>query len=371
MFITQQLAQSIVNQIKNTIHQEINFMDIDSIIIASTNPERIDDFHEGSQVAIESNEMIFVTEDDQFEGTKKGINMPIRFNNQIIGVLGISGEVSEVIQFGEIIKKMTEILIMEQSLQDIHTINTERARLIINEILLLNDSEPSNSVTTILGYSLTEKHRGIYCESESSLSAEDQYTIDSKINHYFANESKLIPKQFDDKKIHFITTITDRTKLEKKVASFLDDIIQQLPTKIQLGIGTVANNAHDIKDSFTNAENVIRWNELNRSDFSFFEDIELGIIITALDRNIQEYYKDQILSEIPKDKLAKYKNILTTYERNNRSINACAKELYMHRNTFQYQLNKIYEHTGYNPIVLSDFVILKIAFSLVNLQPAE
>lgn len=36
----------------------------------------------------------------------------------------------------------------------------------------------------------------------------------------------------------------------------------------------------------------------------------------------------------------------------------------MHKNTLQYQLNKIEKLTGYNPRNLKDFTILDIAFAL-------
>ncbi len=40
-----------------------------------------------------------------------GINLPIKFNDDIIGVVGITGELQEVESYGEIVKNLVEIML--------------------------------------------------------------------------------------------------------------------------------------------------------------------------------------------------------------------------------------------------------------------
>lgn len=48
----------------------------------------------------------------------------------------------------------------------------------------------------------------------------------------------------------------------------------------------------------------------------------------------------------------------------NKSINKSADKLYIHKNSFQYKLNKLTQYTGYDPKILNDYVCLYIAFLL-------
>lgn len=105
MKINTELAQKIVESLKNTIEQDINFIGMNGIIIASTNPKRINSLHEGALACIKEGNTIAIKSDDQYTGSKKGVNLPVKFQKEIIGVIGISGELNIVEKYGNIIKK--------------------------------------------------------------------------------------------------------------------------------------------------------------------------------------------------------------------------------------------------------------------------
>ena len=54
MFITQQHAQSIVDEMKSAIHRDINIMDNSGMIIASTNIARQGQRHQGAAQMIQN-----------------------------------------------------------------------------------------------------------------------------------------------------------------------------------------------------------------------------------------------------------------------------------------------------------------------------
>ncbi len=114
MFISKNSAKKIVLEVKDVIHQEINMMDEKGYIIASTDPKREGQFHTAAQKIISQKlDQILVVHDDEYAGTKKGINLPILFSGEIIGVIGITGDVAEVAKYGRIIKRITEILLLD------------------------------------------------------------------------------------------------------------------------------------------------------------------------------------------------------------------------------------------------------------------
>ena len=103
MNISKQLARNIVKNLKDVLKQEINFIDTEGIIIASTDEERIRTLHEGAK-SFWIRKRSFISEDGQFKGTKRGINAPVYFEQHIIGIIGLTGG-KEVKKYAEILKK--------------------------------------------------------------------------------------------------------------------------------------------------------------------------------------------------------------------------------------------------------------------------
>lgn len=118
MKISRDIARTIVREISNTIHQNVNFMDDTGHIIASTDPVRIGTYHVGAQKIIEERlDYLKINTDEEYNGTKVGINMPVYLKGEIVGVLGISGEWSQIEKYINLIRKTTETLLMNYYLQ--------------------------------------------------------------------------------------------------------------------------------------------------------------------------------------------------------------------------------------------------------------
>ncbi|MEG1062004.1 MAG: sugar diacid recognition domain-containing protein, partial [Oscillospiraceae bacterium] len=119
MELSKSIMQHIVEELRSTIGRDINIMDKTGRIIASTNTNRIGVPHHGAKIIIAQNlHELVISEEDSYAGTQRGINLPIIINEEIVGVVGITGDPQEVEPFGKIIKKMTEILIIEEYQKD-------------------------------------------------------------------------------------------------------------------------------------------------------------------------------------------------------------------------------------------------------------
>ena len=53
MKLSPELAQSIVDRTKSIVSYVINIMDSDAVIIASSNPDRIGEFHHGAKKVLD------------------------------------------------------------------------------------------------------------------------------------------------------------------------------------------------------------------------------------------------------------------------------------------------------------------------------
>ena len=103
------------------------------------------------------------------------------------------------------------------------------------------------------------------------------------------------------------------------------------------------------------------------NEIRFFEDLDLGILLPAIPSGQRSLYVKRILKSLTKEKVHLFKKTLTCFSKNNGSIKKCAEELFIHKNTLQYRLNKLHSLTGYNPRNYDDYLILKLAFLLIQI----
>lgn len=119
MQISSSLGTSIVTEVKKIIHEDLTFMDKSCRIIACTDEKRIGDFHEASRKMLDEGlKELTVPDDDTYQGTRSGINLTLEIEGQVVGVVGITGNEEEVSRYGQVVKKMTEILLLESYLKE-------------------------------------------------------------------------------------------------------------------------------------------------------------------------------------------------------------------------------------------------------------
>ncbi|MGO4987411.1 PucR family transcriptional regulator [Gallicola sp. Sow4_E12] len=88
----------------------------------------------------------------------------------------------------------------------------------------------------------------------------------------------------------------------------------------------------------------------------------MGLLLTGLERERKKLIEERIAKKIPEGEFQELKEILFAYGDFNKSISKSSEKLFIHKNTFQYKLNKIYEYTGYDPKVLNDYILLYVSF---------
>ena len=108
--IDHDLAQQIVNTVKDVCGHDVNFIDCSGIIFASTDIHRIGTFHEIGRKAAQIGHMLEVDTNTEFSGTYKGVNLPVYYKDSIIAVIGISGEPEEVRKFAYLAERITRLL---------------------------------------------------------------------------------------------------------------------------------------------------------------------------------------------------------------------------------------------------------------------
>ena len=92
--IDSKIAQDIVNRVMEVIPYNVNIMNKDGVIIASGDKGRVNKLHSGALEVLQKDEVIEIYMNTDKE--KEGINLPIKFYKETVGVIGITGNPTEI-----------------------------------------------------------------------------------------------------------------------------------------------------------------------------------------------------------------------------------------------------------------------------------
>lgn len=147
--IDRELAEQIVNTIKDVCNHDINFIAPSGIILASTDSSRVGTFHEIGQQAADSGSVLEVTEDNNFSGTKQGINLPLYHNEYLLAVIGITGAPDKVRSYAYLAERITNLLIREQELNQYSRRQADKKHFVIQS-LVRNETDNQEYLTSCL-----------------------------------------------------------------------------------------------------------------------------------------------------------------------------------------------------------------------------
>ncbi len=378
MNLNRELAEKIAIKTMNVLGKNINIMNSQGIIIGSGDSKRLNTFHEIAGEVIKTQEAIIIREDESkdYQGVKAGINLPILFNGGIIGVVGITGKASEVSGYGKLVKNMVELILQQEFLR--HEIEIDnRARENFYQQILNNDIKEQNLLEDRLKlFNIKKKlNRIVFVISFNTFDAKlVTNTLKHLDNLNFIKKDDIFIIR-GDKLVLIKTLISQSADIQNQkiieMAKNLKLKITKMINQPQIGIGTIVNNIDKLYVSYQDARFALEvGNKLDNKEFGnifsreslgynyilpFIEDYQAKNFLKNIfhQDNFKEYFEKSDLGQI-----------IEALVKNNLNISQAADNLYIHRNTLLYQINKIKDQTGYNLKNASDLFTLLLAYHL-------
>lgn len=372
MTLSQSKMQQIVEELHGTINKDINFMDKAGYIIASSDFTRIGFHHAGAQKIIDNNmDELIVGDNTGLEGARSGINLPICINHEIVGVVGITGDRKEVEPFGKIIKKMAEIMIEDENKKEQkHLIEITKNNFVYNWIYksMNNEEEIDKFIASgkLLGIDVLLNRLVVMLSinyNDITFDGIEKQNVNDRIIRQIRDVigADDIVVQIGERFIIFYHEAS-LDIVFKKVNKMVEEINKNFHVKIAGGIGSFGSNILEIRRSYKEAEMAcnVMLNYKNKG-IRIYGDVDLELLL----HSIPSYYKSSFLNKIfksyTKNEIENFLILFRTLIENNGSINKTADQLFQHKNTVQYRLNKARNIMGYDPRNMKDMVPIYVA----------
>lgn len=375
-----QSAQIIVNEMKATIHKDINIMDENGVIIASTNPARISEVHTGAQAVLREKMEYLTVFQPSPGGMMPGINLPIRMDRRTVGVIGITGKPEEVSVFGSVIQKMTEIMMEGIRQKEGKSLISDARAQFIGYWLFAEPVDPDElrlrsvfcgvdiftpRVVAFLNIYSPSGLQGFRNPADASVEMETSRYI-SQIRAILANSAQDDCFTSDSSIILMLGAA-----IKGRALTLLSEIQKQLEAtnhiKFSGGISSLSQGPADIRRCYKEAKTAASVAKtLKRGRLIQYNETSLEFIAQSIAAELGQNMVDIVFSNCPPELIAEFIETTLLYFQEKGNLDHMAERLYVHRNTIQYRIIKLLKHTGYDLRTPRDACLLYFASSFYH-----
>jgi carbohydrate diacid regulator len=364
--LTPELAEKIITEVRKYLNEDIIVVNTEGIIIASTDISRNGQYHEGAKLTFKNKDKLIITKEKQaqLQGVKTGINLPVFFKQEVIGVIGITGNPEKVSPFGEIIRKMTELLISEAHYAEQIDWHSRALEGFLFD--WLQEIEWDSSFierAKLLNINLEVPRQVVIAK----FSQQHEYVNRVVWNHLFSwaekRDQDFIIRWGNDRVVLLLdaSSKTSPSVPRSKISQFFDFLGYILGMPISAGVGKAVDSSKLII-TYRQAERALRAAK-NEERLIFDEDLTLEMIIDDLSPETKKEFVSKTIEPLTEKELME---TLKELFKQNHSLKKTAESLHIHINTLHYRLKKINEITGFNTSNIRDLLILYLALCILD-----
>lgn len=353
--LTHEIANNIVQETMNRLDRNINFIDTEGFIIASGTPSRIGERHEGALEAVQSGQTIIVSESTKhhWDGTLCGINMPVYFQNQIVGVIGITGDPEEVSGFAELVRMTTELMLDQLFLSSQQAWQSRTKEEVLQQLI-----KPDPDFTQVykrlemLKMELKPPYQAIVLQMNKGI--EYNNMLIKKIEEIFDIQFVLVGLLDARRACIFVFGLSEQKLLLK--LDLLNEMLERTRLPFNMGYSSSSLHCEEIPIVIREAEFALNFIHKDHSIISYI-GLEPQWIVKLSDKTVKKRFLERIISGMAESTLL----TLQTFFDCNMNARETADALFLHKNTVIYRLKKVKEMTGHDPQIFHDSLLLQIA----------
>ncbi|MDO5407671.1 MAG: sugar diacid recognition domain-containing protein [Eubacteriales bacterium] len=361
--ILEQIADELVEVTSGLVSgRTINVMNLEGIIIASSEKERVGTFHQGAMQVVRTGRTVNITREQvaNYPGAREGCNMPIRRSGRMIGVVGIYGNPEEIQDLAHLLGVYTAKYLELETIVHQRMEETEIRKKLFQQLLTISESNREYAMTLMdslqlqmqfplcaMVFSAAEKDTFSAGEKEAFSSGEKETFSAQEILEILQSRGFLdVRRDLYLEKGHRLILLKSRTEHKtEQLAAAMYQTVREAGCSCRVSLGSLCSHWEDIRVSCQEAcgldacgEGAVNCISDPQSRCSFM------IYLTAQGQEV--YVKalyGRLQNLIREEELPVLLETAECYYRLGRSVSKASEQLFIHKNTLQYRLRRLLE----------------------------
>lgn len=345
MELTADLAQEIVNAAMERIPYNVNIMNEHGYIIASGNHDRINTLHVGALQAIEERKILPMDASFGPHG-QPGVNMPLFYGGEVIGVIGITGNPQTVTPLASLLQATAELLLHQSEINRQQNSHHDQLNRFLNQWIKIKTDIMQRTTFVLEAQQLKINLNHQWC------------VLAVRCTPQFIRSIYVNPKDFT------LSPTGSTSIVITYQASTINHLIKICHTKqLPLGIGepniNLGNSADQAYQTLEIQQILHNPKMIYYKDVALISDLmsqnfHLESLVDRFNRLSQTTFGQELIATIGE------------YIRYNQSIKITANKMHIHRNTLNHRLlsiKKIFELDPHNTFQLITLYIAYLQFT--------
>lgn len=362
-------AQRIVSEISSVLGADVNLIDQGAVIIASTDPARVGQHHQGAaRIIADQLDRLIITDPDM-PGVRPGLNLPIWADGEITGVLGITGDPATFTTPAHVLQKMTEILLRETRSRETAERHT-RSYTRFLESWLSGARELSPSLIAEgrdFGIDVSAQYLVVTAQAVARSDHPRQLDIDrvTETVVHAARSRGAITAQIASRIVILFPLDRESTNGLTPTVEWLDRLARRVRASSNLrlaaGVSCLGVSAPEAAEQSMRA---LRRALHSTIDVQRYDEVTVDVLLSAIPQRERHAFTTRIFSGIPPQVRGELLKSLRAYFDADGSLTRAAEVLHVHKNTLSGRLHRIAETTGLDPRSTGDAAVLWLALQL-------
>ncbi|WDJ98170.1 helix-turn-helix domain-containing protein [Xanthomonas campestris pv. incanae] len=346
------LAQSIVDRSMTIIDGNVNVMDHTGVIVASGDPARIGQLHEGALLVLSRQGRVEIDAAlaQQLGAVRPGVNLPLIVDGRVLGCVGLTGDPQRIGQQAELVRMAAEAMLEQAGLL---RLLARDARLREEVTLgLIRTDGPTPALAgwaERLGIALDLPRVAAVIEVESDTLDLDAMLVELQRLHTLLStpeRGNLIAATALNELVVLKPALDRRgqwnvDEQRRRAHTLLERMRASSPLRIRLALGQYFPQPNGLALSHQIARTTMRIGKARTpgADAFFFDDYRLPVLVDDLRQAWQaEELRKALLTQ---DRRSQLLQTLSCWFANGMRMAPTAKALGVHRNTLDYRMQRI------------------------------
>ncbi len=351
--ISNQIIQNTIDGLKNITRIDLSVMDRMGKVLATTDLRSEEEFNYAVPDFVNSQ-----AESQQMKGYQF---FKVYDDNRVEFVISAMGETEDVYQIGKIASFQIQNLLV--AYKERFDKDNFIKNLLLDNLLLVD---------------IYNRAKKLNIESDVSRVAILVETKNEKdtnalevVRSIFPENTKDFITAVDEKSIIIVkeTVEEDRDSLNEIAKEIVNTLNSEAMSDVYVAMGTMIRDIKDVSKSYKEAKLALEVGKIFYDDRRIMAYNELGIgrliyqlPIPLCKMFIDEIFEDKSPTELDEETLI----TINKFFENSLNVSETSRQLYIHRNTLVYRLDKLQKNTGLDLRVFDDAITFKIALMVVK-----